>query len=251
MEQDTCCVAECDKPIKVQSRKLCGMHDMRRRRYGDVQPDRPSRDARRDDGHLWCSSCSSHKPPDDFHRNCSTKTGRDGVCIVCVLHRRANARVHRSVVAKAYRAVNRDRILAGKRREYAKNREKYNAAGRRWRAENPERVRLQIRAQNAARYARLKNASGRATPEQIAARWAYYGDRCWICRAPATDTDHVKPLVGGGSNWPANLRPACMPCNRGKGGKWGMWPLDKAVLDDLRRRSQGDVAQADPVNLRG
>jgi hypothetical protein len=32
--------------------------------------------------------------------------------------------------------------------------------------------------------------------------------------------DHVKPLARGGSNWPANLRPACKSCNSRKGARW-------------------------------
>jgi len=50
---------------------------------------------------------------------------------------------------------------------------------------------------------------------------AYYGGRCWMCGAPWEQIDHVKPLRVGGPNWPANLRPACGPCN---GRKNGIWP---------------------------
>ncbi len=68
---------------------------------------------------------------------------------------------------------------------------------------------------------RVTTAPGTASPEQIAARVAVYGGLCWICRAAPYDAlDHVKPLARGGSNWPANLRPACTPCNSRKGAKW-------------------------------
>ena len=49
---------------------------------------------------------------------------------------------------------------------------------------------------------------------------------CWMCGAEATEIDHVKPLSAGGSNWPANLRPACHPCNRAKSNHW---PLRSAA----------------------
>jgi 5-methylcytosine-specific restriction endonuclease McrA len=39
--------------------------------------------------------------------------------------------------------------------------------------------------------------------------------------------DHVKPIDQGGSNWPANQRPACWPCNRKKGARW---PFDLAMI---------------------
>lgn len=63
-------------------------------------------------------------------------------------------------------------------------------------------------------------ASGVVTAEQLNARVAYYGHRCWMCGAPWTCIDHVKPLAAGGSNWPANLRPACQSCNARKSANW-------------------------------
>jgi 5-methylcytosine-specific restriction endonuclease McrA len=54
---------------------------------------------------------------------------------------------------------------------------------------------------------------GRASRAQVAARWAYYGGRCWMCGAQADTMDHVKPIAKGGSNHPSNLRPACNGCN--------------------------------------
>jgi len=68
---------------------------------------------------------------------------------------------------------------------------------------------------------RARRAPGRATPAQIEARVEFYGRRCWICKVgPYAALDHVKPLSKGGSNWPANLRPACTPCNSRKGSRW-------------------------------
>lgn len=63
-------------------------------------------------------------------------------------------------------------------------------------------------------------AMGLVTAEQLQARIAYYGYRCWMCRAPWTCIDHVKPLAVGGCNWPANLRPACRSCNARKCHIW-------------------------------
>jgi 5-methylcytosine-specific restriction endonuclease McrA len=67
------------------------------------------------------------------------------------------------------------------------------------------------------RRAHVAAAPGVATPDQIAARVAMWGGTCWMCRmAPGTAIDHVIPLSRGGTNWPANLRPACQPCNSRK-----------------------------------
>src|ERR1700729_2048008 len=78
----------------------------------------------------------------------------------------------------------------------------------------PEKARRERRA------VRVAAAPGHATRSQLAARWTYYGGKCWLCGRPATMFDHVKPLAHGGSNWPANQRPACWPCNRRKGQQW-------------------------------
>ena len=62
-----------------------------------------------------------------------------------------------------------------------------------------------------------QTAAGTATVAQILARIAMYGGICWICRVAAgTTIDHVIPLSKGGTNWPANLRPACKACNSRK-----------------------------------
>lgn len=76
-------------------------------------------------------------------------------------------------------------------------------------------------AEAAARALRKRQAAGHASRQQIQARIDFYGGLCWICRAaPARAMDHVKPLACGGSNWPANLRPACTSCNSRKGARW-------------------------------
>ncbi len=221
----TCVVPGCTKPVSVLAYGWCGMHHQRWLKTGSVQAHRPCRDDRRDDGWLWCSSCETHQAPDGFYRNGTTKTGRDGICKKCTQERWRQQREHRREVRRAYFERNRERVLAQKRASGRRNRARKTEIGRAWRKANPERVRLQIRAQNAARYARDKGAAGHCSPQQLAARWAYYGGKCWMCGAPATDSDHVKPLGAGGSNWPANLRPACHKCNRAKGAKWP-FPLE-------------------------
>jgi 5-methylcytosine-specific restriction endonuclease McrA len=87
---------------------------------------------------------------------------------------------------------------------------------KKWRADHPERA-AELSRRSAMHYAaRKRGAQGNATADQVAARWAYYGQRCWMCGDPATQTDHVIPLNRGGPDWPANLRPCCATCNRAK-----------------------------------
>lgn len=45
-----------------------------------------------------------------------------------------------------------------------------------------------------------------------------YGDQCWLCGRSGADTiDHVVPVLWGGSDHPANLKPACRSCNSSRG----------------------------------
>ena len=164
-----------------------------------------------------------------------------------------------------YREKNREAIRARSRRYHTENREHVRKLARdyrdrriewfrdreqRWREANPEKIKAYqqsergqaIRRKNRRahyrrdpvyykwkaleRYGKKRGAKGKATRKQIEARWAMFGGRCWLCGGVATATDHVQPLAKGGSNWPANLRPVCGPCNS---RKQDLWPYAKVV----------------------
>lgn len=78
------------------------------------------------------------------------------------------------------------------------------------------------RAKVVQRHTRAKRADNAIpfTDEQLAMRLAYFGNRCWICGAPGTSIDHVKPVSHGGAHALCNIRPACTACNTRKGGRW-------------------------------
>lgn len=98
------------------------------------------------------------------------------------------------------------------------NPEKAAEADRRWRRANPDKV----RAHNLLRDYRSATAPGRSTAVEIAARAAFYGFVCSYCGGPFEHMDHVISLARQGTNWPANLRPACEPCNLRKGARNGL-----------------------------
>lgn len=125
-------------------------------------------------------------------------------------------RAQHLAAAKAWYQANRDAAIARAGEWAAANPEKRQEIRRRYK--QSERGRLVDLASVHVRMARKRNAPGRATPEQLIARWNYFGGRCWMCWGPADQWDHVIPLSGGGSNWPSNLRPACR-CNQKKGAK--------------------------------
>lgn len=136
--------------------------------------------------------------------------------------------------SRRYYAAHREAILARDRAKYRLNPKNKRAQSRAWRQNNPDKYRAILRrwyhgnleyARERCRVAALRRraikraANGHATIEQVRARIAYYGERCWICGAPWAHLDHVLPLVSGGSNWPANIRPACATCNLRKGAR--------------------------------
>lgn len=135
---------------------------------------------------------------------------------------------------REYRAQNREALRVAKAAEYqrnkpkrvAKNRatrqsdpERANEYSRQWRKRNPERRRASVLNSDAKR----KQAPGNCSPEQWIAKCEYFGWRCYLCGAPLTSkmvhAEHRKPISRGGSNWPANLAPACAKCNLSKNSK--------------------------------
>lgn len=58
--------------------------------------------------------------------------------------------------------------------------------------------------------------------------------RCVYCGDPATDWDHLTPLVvnrlpSGRTSGPGNMVPACAPCNQSKSGRpWATWITSRA-----------------------
>lgn len=171
-----------------------------------------------------CVRCRETKPLSDFHSNRSARDGRGKLCKPCA-----------NKAAKDWAAANLDRVRARRKAYYSAHAEEARAYSRQYRNDNIERVRQVERAKRQAnpeymrnyvranpdkyreyqfrRKAKIRNAPGNATAADIAARWAMWGNLCYMCGAPATCTDHVIPLARGGSNWPANLRPACKSCN--------------------------------------
>lgn len=123
------------------------------------------------------------------------------------------------------------------RREYvARNQQKFTNYMSKWRAQNRSKIREYGRKsyrknklthfQNSQRRrARKAQAPGSHTLDQWMARVFFYGWLCGYCGIRLTTEtltkDHVKALIRGGSDWSANLVPACLPCNVKKGTqKW-------------------------------
>ena len=118
---------------------------------------------------------------------------------------------------------------AARRAEYWADPEEARTAAVRWVVENAAQANLSRRAYAA----RKKGAmSVPYTLVQLTARLSMFGFRCWMCGAPATTVDHVKPLIAGGYDCLSNLRPACKSCNC---SKRGTWPFDIRLFQRVPR----------------
>jgi 5-methylcytosine-specific restriction endonuclease McrA len=219
VDERTCSVADCDR--KVSAKGFCKPH------YGQdyYQRTREKQRAQRRD---WYEANS-----EQIKANLRAAYQADPVTYQARV-KAWNARnpdYQRLYFAKRY-AEHRAELLAAKKVYYQKHREELMARAREWALANPEarrvirrrwkkteRGRLTDLANAHVRIARKRGAPGRATPEQLTARWNYYGGRCWMCFATAEQFDHVIPLSRGGANWPANLRPACAICNQKKAAR--------------------------------
>lgn len=168
-----------------------------------------------------CSICSQSKPRTAFHYSNKQKGWIKGECKDCRTAKWNKDNPH----------TNRHWTP-----EYRHERQKANArkSYHRRATRNIEYFRLL----NNQRRARLKGAKGSHTIIQWQQRIDYFNWQCAYCKIPLTvktvTKDHKIPLVKGGSNWPANLVPACHRCNSGKGAKnYGEFTRNKATLRAL------------------
>lgn len=138
------------------------------------------------------------------------------------------------VYANAWKAENRERSRQITRdwkaanpeagtQWHRQNREKSQAAWRRYYGNNRAALIERGVICEATRRARKKGAGGIHTAADRKAILEKQSHRCAYCRADLRKVgrhlDHIQPLALGGSNWPENLQYLCPPCNLSKGAK--------------------------------
>jgi hypothetical protein len=161
-----------------------------------------------------------------------------------------------SASSRCYREANAEVIAERTRQWQRDNPDKNRAKSKRWRAANPDKSRESVRAWARSNPSSVRNRSRRSyrrnpekyrefsrrrractqatfTVEELDQRMSVFGYRCWICRGPFEQVDHVKPLAAGGTHILANLRPSCKPCNLRKNG---VWPLPGWIQQREERR---------------
>ena len=105
------------------------------------------------------------------------------------------------------------------RRYFANNKDTIKKKIKAWR--QTPRGRMISRVVSQRRRIRFNEARGTFTTEQLLAKFDAHGWCCYLCRV-ALDSktvriEHRIPLSRGGTNWIANIAPACESCNSSKG----------------------------------
>jgi 5-methylcytosine-specific restriction endonuclease McrA len=133
--------------------------------------------------------------------------------------------------AKRWTDTNPERVEAYRKAWRTANKGKLAATAAAWRAENPERFkdvadawreanRPRVRCIWRNRRARVRNADGKHTVDQIQDLLRKQKEKCASCRKRLKaeyHADHIVPLARGGSNDIGNIQLLCAPCNLSKG----------------------------------
>lgn len=185
-----------------------------------------------------CCICGQDRPLALFYKRARSKDGLQAFCIDCgrIEARESYRRRHPDrrtswtpekdrAFRQRYRDRNRERIRERdrrfKREEAARDPERVRLRRAAWEEANPERVRANWVRNGPVKRARKAAATiSPISPNALAQKMAYWGNRCWLCGGPHEATDHVKPLAKGGLHCLANLRPICGPCNSRKRDRW-------------------------------
>jgi 5-methylcytosine-specific restriction endonuclease McrA len=176
-----------------------------------------------------CKHCHAVKPIEEFElRTGRIKRGR--VCRECRLYYlKTKHKEYKSNDPIAYRIIGAQRMRkwTSANREVARQRSRHqriirpdfvNARLKRWRANNPSKVKVDSHLRRARKLA----APGVFTQSHIKDKFKLQEGLCYYCYCNISDyyeIEHKIPLARGGSNWPANICLSCKSCNRRKHSK--------------------------------
>lgn len=180
-----------------------------------------------------CTKCGETKDLGDFGKNRTKSDGLQVYCKACRNKHRRTDKGRNSAYNRSHYRDNREKYISNAtsyyennkdsgrykdstRLHYKNNKAKYAASQKAYRENNKDKV----NASRQKRRAMVANAAGSFTPLDWRSRLDYYGGKCVYCGSTENiEIEHRIPLSRGGTNFPANLVPACKSCNCSKGTK--------------------------------
>ena len=167
-----------------------------------------------------CSKCKNyfHATLEYFYKARNNKYGISSWCKKCSKEyyekNKEKISQHKKIISKKYRLNNKDSI----KKWVFENKESIKMARKYWRLKNKDKIRTNRRNYKA----KIKNAEGKHTKEDVQKLLIEQDFKCKYCNCYIKEkyhVDHIVPLSKGGSNWPSNLCIACPSCNMKKHDK--------------------------------
>ncbi len=177
--------------------------------------------------HVPCKACTSVRSREHYTKNREKVLARnrawvaankEAVLVQQQAWRAANKK-HKAASGKAWALANKERKVALDKAWNEANKERAAASRRAWKKANPDKVLFYFQQR---KHRERTAPGGPFYPGRVDYKLRikeFHGLCAYCLKAPYTELDHAIPLSRGGTNYPDNVWPCCLPCNRNKKAK--------------------------------